>query len=261
MSLLDPTERSERGRKIQGERLGAEPLEPATLLDSSWRDYIFAEVWNRPGLDTRSRYWISIAGSACEGGRPEIIDGYVHGALSAGEITLAELREAALHLAVYAGWSRGTAVDAAASRCAEKLGLEAVPLEVIRAEPWDPEVRLEVGGESFRGAMKFPSPPPVTPYFEAGILNFVFGEMWLRPGLDQRARRWITLVGVADSSAHTPIRTHVYAAMKSGNASMDEMQEFVLQYAIHGGWPTASVLQGAVFDMGKLVAEGKPYQD
>ncbi len=66
-----------------------------------------------PGLDRRARFFISIAGAACEGGRPEIIDGYVRGALGTGEITLTELREAALHVAVYGGWSSGAALDAA----------------------------------------------------------------------------------------------------------------------------------------------------
>ena len=35
------------------------------------------------------------------------------------------------------------------------------------------------------------------------INNFVFGEMWGREGLDQRSRRWLTLVGVAESCAPT----------------------------------------------------------
>ena len=80
--------------------------------------------------------------------------------------------------------------------------------------------------------------------------------MWMRPGLDQRARRWVTLVGVADSSSSTPIRTHTYAAMASGNATVEEMQEFVLQYAIHGSWPKASVMQAAVIEMGERVTKG-----
>jgi 4-carboxymuconolactone decarboxylase len=121
-------------------------------------------------------------------------------------------------------------------------------------------LRLSEGAENFTAVMTFPSPPPVTPYFETGILNFVFGEMWMRPGLDQRARRWITMVGVADSASTTPIRTHTYAAMASGNATMAEMQEFVLQYAIHGGWPKASVIQAVVFEMGKRVTDGLPYE-
>jgi 4-carboxymuconolactone decarboxylase len=38
------------------------------------------------------------------------------------------------------------------------------------------------------------------------------------------------------------------------------MQEFVLQYAIHGSWPKASVMQAVVFEMGKRVTEGLPYE-
>lgn len=261
MNLCDPDVRIQAGKTQQTELTGKQAPEPRTLLEASWRDYIFAEIWTRPGLDRRSRFFISIAGAACEGGREDVIDGYVRGAITTGAITLEQLREAALHLAVYAGWSRGTAMDAAISRVAGELGLEAADTPPIRGEAWDPEQRIQEGRQNFTEVMTFPGPPPVTAYFEGGINNFVFGEMWTRPGLDQRARRWVTMVGVADSSSRTPIRTHTYAAMKSGNATMDEMHEFVLQYAIHGGWPKASVMQMAVFEMGKLVAEGKPYED
>jgi len=261
MALQDPEQRKQTGIKKQAELTGAPAPEPATLLQSSWRDYIFAEVWTRPGLDLRSRYFISIAGAACEGGREDVIDSYIRGALTTKEITLSELREAALHLAAYAGWSKAMALDAAITRVQDQLSLAAAEFAPIRGEAWDPQERFEEGGKNFRDTMKMPSPPPVTPYFEGGILNFVFGEMWNRPGLDQRARRWITMVGVADSSARTPIRSHTYAAMASGNATLQEMQEFVLQYAIHSGWPKGSVMQMAVIEMGKLIEAGRPYED
>lgn len=261
MALESPDARKETGIRQQEELTGATVPEPVTLLQSSWRDYIFAEVWNRPGLDRRARYFISIAGAACEGGRQDVLDGYIRGALITGEITLPEFREAALHLAVYAGWSKGTALDASITRVQNEMELPLEEFAPIRADAWDPEERIAEGTRNFSDVMTFQPPPPVTPYFEGGILNFVFGEVWNRPGLDQRARRWLTMVGVAESSSRIPIRTHTYAAMASGNASVDEMQEFVLQYAIHGGWPKASVIQGAVIEMGKLIQEGRPYED
>ena len=154
---------------------------------------------------------------------------------------------------------RGMGLDAAVTRVANELGLPPAEYPPIRAEPWDPRQRLAEGSANFKAVMVMPAPPPVTPYFEGGILNFVFGEMWMRPGLDQRARRWITLVCVADSGATTPIRSHTHAAMASGNATLPEMQEFVLHYGIHGSWPKASVMQGVVIEMGQRVAKGLPY--
>jgi 4-carboxymuconolactone decarboxylase len=260
MSLLDPAERTAAGVRTQTEIQGAAASEPATVMDASWRDFVFAEVWTRPGLDRRSRFWIAIAGAASAGGPPEILDGYVRGALTSSEVTLPELREAALHLAVYTGWSKGAFLDQSVSRVARALGLQADPFQPIRAQPWDPEVRKAEGAANFQTVMTFPGGGGGTAYLEGGILNFVFGEMWMRPGLDQRSRRWITLVGVAESSSTIPINSHIHAAMASGNASPDEMHEFVLQYAIHAGWPKASVIQSVVFAMAKRVAEGLPFQ-
>jgi 4-carboxymuconolactone decarboxylase len=259
MSLQNPAKRVEIGRAKQIEILKGPASEPATPYEASWRDFIFAEVWTRPGLDLRSRFLISVAGASTADVSAHILEGYVKGALSLKLVALAEWREAALHFAVYGGWSRGAIMDAAITRAAQALGLEPASFPAIRGEPWDPGARMAVGEKNFADVMTFGGPkPPGTPYTGGGILNFVFGEMWRRPGLDERARRWLTLVGVSDSSSETPIKTHVYAAMKSGNATLAEMNEFVLQYAIHAGWPRASVIQGAVLEQAQRIKDGKP---
>jgi len=261
MTLLNPKERSQRGERLQSELRSSGIAEPNTLLQAAWRDYLYAEIWSRPDLDRRSRYFISMSGAACEGGRSDVLDGYVRGALKLGEIALAELREAALHLALYGGWSQGMALDAAVTRVATELGLPPASFRPLRENPWDPQRRTEEGAAKFVSVMTLPAPKPVSPYLGDGILNFVFGEMWLRPELDQRARRWITLVGVAHSSSSTPIRSHIYAAMASGDATPAEMQEFVLQFAVHGGWPKGSVIQSVVFEMSKRIADGLPFEN
>ncbi|MBW8783964.1 MAG: carboxymuconolactone decarboxylase family protein [Novosphingobium sp.] len=258
MSLLDPQERSARGTAIKAEVTGNPAPEPQTPLEESWRDFVYAEVWSRPGLDRRARYLVALAGAAFAASERDL-ELYVEGALKGEALTVTELREAALHLAVYGGWSRGGLVDSAVSRVAERLGLPAAERTPIRAAPWDPQVRSEEGAQEFINVMTFPGGPPATPYLEA-IRNFVFGEMWCRyDGLDQRSRRWLTLVGVCESGAETPIRTHIHAAMASGNCKPQEMQEFVLQYGIHAGWPKASVIQGVVFEMIKKIEAGLPH--
>jgi 4-carboxymuconolactone decarboxylase len=47
--------------------------------------------------------------------------------------------------------------------------------------------------------------------------------------------------------------------MASGNCQPDEMQEFVLAYGIHAGWPKASVIQGVVTEMIGKIAKGLPW--
>ncbi|MDE2597888.1 MAG: carboxymuconolactone decarboxylase family protein [Sphingomonadales bacterium] len=258
MSLLDPQERSARGAAFQTEVTAAPAPDPATPVEGSWRDFVFAEVWNRPGLERRARYLVSIAGATISGAQDSVLDGYLRGALVGQVISLAELRETALHLAVYAGWPKGQDLDRAITRVAGELGLAPAPWPPIRGDAWDPDIRTAQGMAEFTTTMTFSGGPSISPFLEA-INNFVFGEMWCRPGLDQRSRRWITLVGVCESCADTPIRSHIYAAMASGNCTPEEMQEFVLQYGIHAGWPKASAIQGAVWAMSKNFAAGLPW--
>jgi len=61
VSLLNPVERTARGAKLQAELTGVPTAEPATLVQASWRDYVYAEVWARPALDLRSRFLIATA--------------------------------------------------------------------------------------------------------------------------------------------------------------------------------------------------------
>jgi 4-carboxymuconolactone decarboxylase len=256
--LLDPRERSARGTALHAAVNALPTIAAATPVEESIRDFVYAEVWSRPGLDRRSRYLISISSAVMSAANPAMIDGYVRGALTGGELTLAELREAALHLAVYGGWPRGLELDAAVTRVQTALGLSAADCPPIRAEAWDPVERGAKGQAEFTKTMTFPGGPSANPFTEA-INNFVFGEMWCRPGLDERARRWITLVGVANSAADIPIRSHFHAGMASGNCTREEMLEFSLQYGVHAGWPRASVVNMIILQMAAKVEAGLPW--
>ena len=106
--------------------------------------------------------------------------------------------------------------------------------------------------------MTLPAPPPDTPYRKDGIA-FVFFEMWSRPGLDMKSRRWITLACVAASDSVVPIQSHIYAAMKSGDITYKEMQEFTMHFAVYCGWPMASIVDQVVRDAWERnQAEGGP---
>lgn len=258
MAMLDPADRSKTGLDTEATSTGRAPHAPTTLLEESWRDFVWAEVWTRPGLPLRARFLVAMATAATCNLEDRQIDDFVRGALTTKEMTLAELREAALHLAVYSGWGNGGRLDRAVTRVAAELGLPPAEVPPIRGEPWDPQTRSDKGHAEFDKVMLFAPGPPSTPYLE-GINNFVFGEMWCRRGLDERSRRWITLVGVCESGAEIPIRSHIHAAMASGDCEPGEMLEFVLQYGTHAGWPKASRMQAVILEMTEKVAKGLPW--
>ena len=79
--------------------------------------------------------------------------------------------------------------------------------------------------------MTTPSPDPSSAYIDAGVIGFVFGEMWRRGVLTARDRRFITLACLGSTDAGFPIETHVWAALNSGDINAEEFDEFVLHFA------------------------------
>jgi 4-carboxymuconolactone decarboxylase len=122
--------------------------------------------------------------------------------------------------------------------------------------PSDPEQRLSTGEQSFKDVNCMPFVPiRDNPYSGAGILNFVFGEMWLRPGLGMKERRLVTVACVAFQDAPIPIMSHVYAALKSRDVSFDEMDEVALHFGAYYGWAKASHLTQVISEQKQRVLD------
>ena len=104
------------------------------------------------------------------------------------------------------------------------------------------EDRARRGAETFEKVVGRPIHPAGSPFTEAAQ-NFVFAEVWARPGLDVRSRRWITLACVCAARAPMAIRTYIQAALDSGDITADEMREFVLQFGVFQGFPKAAEVE------------------
>jgi 4-carboxymuconolactone decarboxylase len=97
----------------------------------------------------------------------------------------------------------------------------------------------------------------VTPFTEAAQ-NFVFAEIWSRPGLDRRSRRWITLACVAAAGAATPMRVYAKAALDSNDITMAELREFVLQFGVFQGFPKAAEFELILNELQATEATAQP---
>jgi 4-carboxymuconolactone decarboxylase len=71
--------------------------------------------------------------------------------------------------------------------------------------------------------MTTPSPPAIGAYIDAGVIGFVFGEMWRRGVLTPRDRRWITLACGGAAAAPIPKGDHTDAARKCGAGNKGEV--------------------------------------
>lgn len=241
------------------------PAGASPAISEGLIDFVFADVWTRSILSRRDRRFVTLACvAAADADVP--LEQHVYAALKSGDISITEMRETVLHFAVYAGWPKASrfniVVDLQWQRIHDERGEAPVPPEPLLPLPTDsdPEKRLQGGEQTFIDVNCIPvTPPRDNPYQGAGILNFVFGEMWQRPGLGMKERRLITVACVAFQDADIPILSHVYAAMKSGDISFEEMNEVALQFAAYYGFAKGFRLNQVIAEQNqRIVAEGGP---
>ena len=107
------------------------------------------------------------------------------------------------------------------------------------------EERRERANRLWREVTTGEPPKPGDAYMEF-TLDHVFGDVWSRPGLTRKERRWITLTCAAMSGSAPAIEGHVRGALASGDISLDEMLEFTVHFAHYAGWPLSATLYTAV---------------
>ena len=83
------------------------------------------------------------------------------------------------------------------------------PTDLLDEDPivseWtDRDERQADAAAQYEHIMTTPAPPAIGAYIDAGVIGFVFGEMWRRGVLTPRDRRWVTLACVGVAGAPDP---------------------------------------------------------
>lgn len=81
---------------------------------------------------------------------------------------------------------------------------------------------------------------PLTAEFQDLITRYAWGEIWTRPGLDERSRRILVLGTLVALGRFDEFRMHARAALEQGGFSENDLKEIVLQQAIYCGVPAAN---------------------
>jgi 4-carboxymuconolactone decarboxylase len=79
----------------------------------------------------------------------------------------------------------------------------------------------------------------IAPDFARYIIEFPFGDIYSRPGLDLRAREIATIAALtALGNASPQLKVHIEAGLNVG-LSRDEITEVIMQMAVYAGFPAA----------------------
>ncbi len=234
--------------RIYRDVMTVEPTPPTTPFEAATQDFVFADVWARPGLSRRDRRWVTLACVAAADS-PEPMDAHVYAALNSDDIELEAMLEFVLQFAVYCGWPKASHIEGVIrrqwARVRQERGEEVTPWPLLGDDTLGPnnwQQRLERGAEEFADVNLIAAPKPDTPYTQAGILNYVFGHVWQRPGLTRRERRIITVACVAVDDSPMPLTAHVTSALHSGDLTKEEMDEIVLQFSAYYGFAKGQAL-------------------
>ena len=199
---------------------------------------IYGGIWGRPGLALADRDICVLAALALKQCLPQVRR-HTKGALKIG-LTPRTILEVFVHCGLYGGFPTIENSIAAAREVFREEGLE------VEAEPDTDESldELEARGQALltelhgeRGTQGYASPDnPVTGGLYGMAIQYGYGWLWHRAGLDRRQRMLIALAAFTVLGLESQLRKFSRSALNVG-LSREEIIEAVMQTAPYGGFP------------------------
>jgi 4-carboxymuconolactone decarboxylase len=95
----------------------------------------------------------------------------------------------------------------------------------------------EIDGEA--GERVIAALADIAPDFATYVLEFSFGDIYSRPGLDLRSREIATIAALTALGNATPqLKVHIEAGLNVG-LTREEITETIIQMAVYAGFPAA----------------------
>jgi 4-carboxymuconolactone decarboxylase len=244
-TTMDRTTLRQTGAATRRELLGPGTETPG--LGNLLTETLYGGVWNRPGLARADRFVCAIAALAT-GPRLRVLRRHINGALDHG-LEPAAIREVLVQAALYAGFS---AAEETLVLLAEILGERGIPF------PPDPPEDASLEELTARGAalmndlhgararLGYAAPDnPVTGALYPTAIQYGYGEIWYRPGLERRQRALVAVAGFTALRLPEQVGKFGQSALNLG-LSKTEVIEAIIQTAAYTGFPPALNALGAL---------------
>ncbi|MGC4949093.1 carboxymuconolactone decarboxylase family protein [Streptomyces sp. DT224] len=206
-------------------------------------EFGFGDIYTRPGLTRRQRQLATVAALAALGNAAPQLRFHIGGALNVG-CTREEIVEVLIHVTVYAGFP------------AALNGLTAAR-EVFESRPDEPafvpaDTSADQGGDRFErgrqaladidghaGQQVIDSLKDIAPDLARYVLEFSFGDVYSRTGLDLPTRELVTVaLCTALGTVGPQLRVHLHGLLNVGG-TREEAVEVITQMAGYAGFPAA----------------------
>ncbi len=102
------------------------------------------------------------------------------------------------------------------------------------------------GAEMFTDVTGIAAPERGDDFVADVVIDQVFAEIWTRPGLTRKERRWISITCACMTGAPVAMETHLGAALRTGDIAIEELREFVIHFAAYAGHPKATAARACL---------------
>jgi 4-carboxymuconolactone decarboxylase len=200
---------------------------------------VFGAVWARSGLDLRYRMIATLAVLSVVQRLPQLRT-YIHSALSIG-IEPRAIQEVFIQGGIYGGFPTMVNALALAKEVFDQRGI-VVPDEPVAERSLED---LETQGRAIRqelqgvhGQQGYTAPGALGADLFQMALQYGYGEVWQRPGLDRKSRMVCSVAAFTALGCEPQLRGFLPAALNVG-FSKAEVVEIIIQTAPYGGFPRA----------------------
>lgn len=203
--------------------------------------FVYGEIYPRPHLTLKDRQLITVAALAALGNARPQLKFHIAGALNVG-CSATEIIELMMHLVVYAGFPAGLNGVFVAKEVFQERGLlfdpapQTSPAQNARFDMgWNALSRIDGhAGEQVIAALA-----DVAPDLGRFIIEFGFGDIYTRPGMNLLQRELVTVGALAALGTATPqLKVHVHGLLNVGG-TREQLIEAVTHVAAYAGFPAA----------------------
>lgn len=218
---------------VAGRRFSPEQVRSvAPALERYTQDRLYGEVWKRPGLSRRDRSLVTIAALIARGQAPAL-SYYADQALQNG-VRASEISETIVHLAYYSGWGNAMAAVGPVGEVFARRGIGQDQLPTETSRP----LALDEAAEAQRARTVGDQFGAVAPGLVDYTTDYLFRDLWLRPGLAPRDRSLVTVAALIASGQVAQVGFHLNRAMDNG-LTQQQAAEVITHLAFYAGWPNA----------------------